>query len=149
MPILALGLLFTSCDKDDNSSLKNLQGHWVYSSTKTEVYVTDPSLKSKIEEYISKKIQENKMSYEFNSDKTYYYYQNYEEPQKGIYKLIDKNTFILDDANTFKSLTQDDSVIYIISDLKDEIIKEFKIDEKKIIKINTIDTFERGLTDKE
>lgn len=65
VPIIALGLLFASCEKEDNSSMKNVQGgHWVYSSTKAEIFVTDPSLKVIIENYIAKKLDENTMSYE-------------------------------------------------------------------------------------
>lgn len=146
VPIITLGLLFTSCDKEDNSSMKNVQGHWVYSTSKTEIFVTDPSLKTTIEDYITKRLDKNKMSYEFNSDKTYYYYQNYEEPLKGIYKSIDKNTFILDDTRGLRSVMRDDSMIYVVSDLKSEIVKELNIDERKIIKINIIDAFERGLS---
>jgi len=146
VPIVILGLFFTSCEKEDNSSTKDVQGHWVYSSTKAEIFVTDPSIKAAIEDYIAEKLDHNKMSYEFNNDKTYYYYQNYEDPLKGIYKPIDKNTFVLDDSRGLRSVMKDDSMIYVISDLKSEIIEKLNIDERKIIKINTIDTFERGLS---
>ncbi|MBB4036119.1 hypothetical protein GGR21_002020 [Dysgonomonas hofstadii] len=148
VPIIALGLLFASCEKEDNSSMKNVQGHWVYSSTKAEIFVTDPSLKVIIENYIAKKLDENTMSYEFNNDKTYYYYQNYEEPLKGIYKSLDKNTFILDDSRGLRSVMKDDSMIYVVSDLKSEIVEKLNIDERKIIKVSTVDTFERGLSEK-
>lgn len=146
MPVVLIGLFFLSCDKDDSAYIRDVQGHWVYLSTKTEILVTDPVLKQNIETYITNKYKEGNISYEFNTDKTFQYYRSYEEPLKGIYKLIDKNTFMLDDSRGIRSVLKDDSVIYVISDLKSEIAKELNIDESKIIKVSTVDTFERGLS---
>jgi len=146
VPIILIGLLFISCDKDDNAVIRDVQGHWVYLSTKTEILVTDPLLKQNIESYISNKYKEGNISYEFNTDKTYQYYKSYQDPMKGVYRLIDKNTFILDDSRGVRSVLKDDSVILVISDLKSEIAKELNIDESKIIKVTAVDTFERGLS---
>jgi hypothetical protein len=143
--ILTLGFLLPSCDREDRVYAKNIEGHWIYTETKAEVYVTDLSLKKTIEDYINNRYKAYKVSYEFKNDKTYYYYKNYTEPLKGIYKIIDKNYFTMDDLQGVKTLSCKDSVIYIVSDIKDEVAQELKIDKNKILKAHTMDTFERGL----
>lgn len=143
--ILTLGFLLSSCDREDNAYTKSIEGHWVYTETKAEVYVTEPSLKKTIEDYINDRNKTYKVSYEFKNDKTYYYYKNYAEPLKGIYKTIDKNYFKMDDLQGLKTLSYKDSIIYIVSDIKDEVARELKIDKNKILKANTMDIFERGL----
>ncbi|GAB6121043.1 hypothetical protein [Dysgonomonas termitidis] len=143
--ILTLGVLLSSCDREESAYAKSIEGHWIYTETKAEVYVTDPSLKKTIEDYINNRYKAYKVSYEFKNDKTYYYYKNYAEPLKGIYKTIDKNYFTMDDKQGIKTLSCKDSVIYIVSDIKDEVVQELKIDKNKILKANTMDIFERGL----
>lgn len=145
IPAFILGFLLSSCDREDNTYVKNIEGHWVYKNTKAEVYVTDPSLKKTVEDYINNRYKAYNVSYEFKNDKTYYYYINYAVPLKGIYKTIDKNYFKMDDSKGVKTLSCEDSTIYILSDLKEEVAQELKIDKSKILKANTMDTFERGL----
>jgi len=144
--ILALSFFLISCEKEDASLIKSVEGHWVYTTTKAEIIVTDPALKEKIQTYIDSQDKELKISYEFNNDKTFHFYQSYKEPLKGIYKMTSKDTFVLDDSRGLRSVIKEDSLIYIIADLKEEIIKELKIDQDKVIKIQVVDTFERGLS---
>ncbi|WP_108821726.1 hypothetical protein [Dysgonomonas sp. Marseille-P4361] len=143
--VMTLGLLFTSCDGDDGSSVQNIEGHWVYSGTKADVYAIDSVDQARIENYIQNRTSDLKLSYEFKNDKTYYYYQSLEEPMKGIVKPIDKEYFIMDDAKGKKTLAAQDSLIYVVSDLKEEIVRELEIDERRLVKALAVDTFTRGL----
>lgn len=142
---IIFGFLLLSCDREDNISVKNIEGHWVYAETKAEVYVTDLSLKKSIEDYIGDRHKAYRVSYEFKNDKTYYYYQNFAEPHKGIYKIIDKNYFEMDDVQGEKTAVREDSLIYVISDLKEDVIRNLKIDRSKILEAKAIDVFKRGL----
>ncbi len=145
--ILIFGFLLSSCDGEEMASTKNIEGHWIYAETKPDVYATDSSIKKKIEEYIENKNAAHKISYEFKNDKTYYCYQNNDEPIKGIFKVIDKNYFTIDnqEEKEVKNIITKDSIIYITYDIKKEIAKELNIDERKIIKANATEIFKRGL----
>ncbi|WP_029904208.1 hypothetical protein [Prevotella sp. 10(H)] len=143
--VIALGFLIQSCDREDSSYTKNVEGHWIHAGTKAEVYVTEPSLKQPIEDYIKNRYKENNVSYEFKNDRTYYFYQNYSEPLKGIYKTIDKSYYQIDDLRGEKSVVREDSSLYVVSDVREEVAKELKLDKNKILKANAMDIFERGL----
>ncbi|MDR1881729.1 MAG: hypothetical protein LBR26_02980 [Prevotella sp.] len=144
--MVTLGFLLSSCDREDSAYAKNIEGHWVYMETKAGVYVTDFSLKKVIEDYINNRYKTCKVSYEFKNDMTYYHYKNYAEPLKGIYKTMDKYYFIMDDIQGEKTLACRDSIICIVSDIKDEVARELKIDKDKILKASATDIFERGLS---
>lgn len=145
LPLAVFVLTFTSCDKDDSSYTKGVEGHWVHISTKAEVFVNDPAIRQKVEDYIVNRNTQYVVSYEFKNDKTYYYYQDYSDPIKGIYKVMDKNMFSMDDSRGVRTVVKEDSMIYIVTDMKSEIAKELNIDESVLVKVNAIDTFERGL----
>lgn len=145
--LVLLSLVFTlsSCGSDDGISTKSIEGHWIYERTKAEVYVTDPSLQIVIKEYIEKRNEAYQVSYEFKNDRTYYYYQNYTEPIKGIYKMMDKDYSKMDDQRGVKSVVRESNSIFVISDMKEEVARELNIDESKIIKATATDYFQRGL----
>lgn len=145
LSVMTLGFLFTSCDGDDGAYTQSIEGHWVYSGTKADIYVTDTTVRKAVEEYILNRNREYKVSYEFKNDKTYYYYQNFEDPLKGIFKLIDKDYFIMDDSQGMKTVAREDTIIYVVSDLREEIARELQIDENKLVKALATDTFKRGL----
>ncbi|MDR2955961.1 MAG: hypothetical protein LBV43_12860 [Prevotella sp.] len=142
---IVLGLSFVSCENDDNTNVKNLEGHWIYAGTKADVHVTDSALKRLVEDYIISRNEACKVSYEFKNDKTYYYYQDLAEPLKGIFRTVDKNYFVMDDVYGIKSMARNDSIIYVISDVREEIIRNLGIDEKVLVKALATDTFRRGL----
>lgn len=143
--IITPAFLLTSCDGDDVDYTKNVEGHWVYAETKADVYVTDSTLTKEVKEYIENRHKSIKVSYEFKNDRTYYFYQNYEEPLKGIYKIVDKDYYMIDDMRGIKTVTREDANIYIVSDMRKEIVKELGIDSNKLVKAIATDTFERGL----
>lgn len=143
--LLSLIFILSSCSGEDSMSTKTIEGHWLYEKTKAEVYVTDPSLQIIIEEYIEKRNETYQVSYEFKNDKTYYFYQNYAEPIKGIYKMIDKDYSKMEDQQGAKTVVIESNSIFIISDLKEEVAQELNIDESKIIKATATDYFQRGL----
>ncbi|NDV79344.1 hypothetical protein [Dysgonomonas sp. 511] len=145
--IMVAAWLFTSCDSlsDDNSALKGIEGHWIYTSTKAEVQVADPSVRQKIIDYIENRYKGYHVSYELKNDKTYYYYINYAEPLKGIYQMTGKNLYSLDDIRGMKTVVRENSYIHIVSDLKEDIASILDIDENTIQKANAVDSFERGL----
>lgn len=145
--LTTLGFLFISCDGDENVYVKDIEGHWIYVETKADVYVSnsDDTLKAAIEEYIENRYNPSKVSYEFKNDKTYYYYQNYAEPIKGIYKIEDKKYFKIDDSRGEKTALNENGSVYVISDLKSEVAEELGIDANKIVKATATDVFEKGL----
>lgn len=145
IPLLIFVLSLTSCDGEDSSFVRDVEGHWLYMETTADVYVTNPDLREAVEDYIITRNDAYNISYEFKNDKSYYYYRNFAEPLKGKYNLIDKSTLILDDPRGKKLLTYEDSLIYLVSDLREEISRELEIDENVIVKANATDIFERGL----
>ncbi|WP_050700778.1 hypothetical protein [Dysgonomonas sp. BGC7] len=149
IPLMALFLSLNSCDKEENTYTKSVEGHWIYSGTKAEVYVTDPSVKQAIIDYIENRYKSYQVSYELKNDKTYYYYINYAEPLKGIYHFTSKNIYSMDDTRGVKTAVQENSTISIISDLKEDVSSILDIDESVIIKANAIDSFKRGLSSEE
>lgn len=145
LSVITLGFLLTSCDGDDSAYSQSIEGHWVYLGTKADVHVTDTTIKKMVDDYISNRNKEYKVSYEFKNDRTYYYYQNYDDPMKGIFKPIDKDYFIMDDLRGMKTVAREDTIIYVVSDLRKEIARELDIDEYKLVKAMATDTFRRGL----
>ncbi|MDU1891619.1 MAG: hypothetical protein E6767_13105 [Dysgonomonas sp.] len=143
--LFILGFLLVSCDGDDSSFVRNVEGHWVYMGTTADVYTTDPDLAEAVEDYIITRNDAYNISYEFKNDLSYYYYQNFSEPLKGKYKLIDKVSLILDDSRGKKLLTCEDSLIYLVTDMRLEVARELGVDEDKIVKAKATDVFERGL----
>lgn len=137
--------LLSSCSNDDTISTKSIEGHWIYVGTKAEVYVTDPSLQAIVKDYIEKRNKTYQVSYEFKNDKTYYYYRNYAEPIKGVYKMLDENCSKMDDQRGLKTVIRESDSIFVITDMKEEVVKELNIDESKIIKVTAKDSFNRGL----
>lgn len=143
--VVIFGLFFVSCDSDGGSDIQEIEGHWVYLGTKADVYVIDAALQRKVEEYIQKKNEADKLSYEFKNDRTYYFYQNLAIPMKGIVKNLGEDSYLIDDARGLRTLSYGDSVIYVVSDLKEEIVRELQIDERMLVKALAVDTFRRGL----
>jgi len=145
LSVITLGFLLTSCDGDDSSYNQSIEGHWVYTGTKADVHATDTTIQKMVEDYIENRNKDCKVSYEFKNDKTYYYYQNYTDPLKGLFKPIDKDYFIMDDLRGIKTVAREDTVIYVVFDMKEEIARELDIDEYKLVKVIATDTFKRGL----
>lgn len=145
LSVITLGFLFTSCDGDDSAYSQNIEGHWIYLGTKTDVHVTDTTIRKMVDDYILNRGKENKISYEFKNDRTYYFYQNNDDPMKGIFKPIDMDYFIMDDIRGMKTVAREDTIIYVVSDLRKEIARELNIDEYKLVKAMATDTFKRGL----
>ncbi|MBK5722212.1 hypothetical protein JGH11_15155 [Dysgonomonas sp. Marseille-P4677] len=143
--LLTFTFLLSSCSSDDGISTKSIEGHWIYVDTKAEVYMTDPSLQVIVKDYIENRYRSYQVSYEFKNDKTYYYYLNYAEPIKGIYKMIDKDFSKMDDQRGVRNVVRESNSIFVISDMKEEVVRELNIDENKIIKATATDSFERGL----
>jgi hypothetical protein len=143
--IITLGASLVSCDSDDSTYTKSVEGHWIYMDTKMEILVSDSTMKQTIEDYIANRNNIYKVSYEFKNDKTYYYYQNYAEPLKGVYKIIDADWFMMDDSRGIRTVVREDSTIYVVSDLKEEIVRNLDLDPDKIVKVSVKDVFERGL----
>lgn len=137
--------LLVSCDGDEGSFAKSFEGYWVFTERQVEIKVTDSNLEEKIQEYISNRADSIQSSYEFKNDKTYYYYLNHSDPVKGIYKILDNNYMMIDDARGIKTVACEDSLIFVISDLKNEVVRELNLDKSKVIKVNITSTFERGL----
>ena len=141
----ALGFSLTSCDGDDSSYSQSIEGHWVYSQTKADIHVTDTSIVAIVEDYVANRNKKYNVSYEFKNDKTYHYYRTYDDPMKGVFKPIDKNYFIMDDLHGMKTVACEDTIIYVVSDLRKEIARELNIEEYKLVKVLVTDTFRRGL----
>lgn len=136
----------TACDKEDNNvSTRNIEGHWVHLRTSADVAVTDLMIKKKIEDHIINHNGAYKISYEFKNDKTFYFYINFAEPVKGVYKMQDKNNFELEDVKGIKTGVYNDGVLYVATDIKKDIAKELEIEEAKIIKAIAINVYQRGL----
>lgn len=145
LSVITLGVLFASCDGEDNAYSQDIEGHWVYIGTKADVHVTDTAIKKMVDDYILNRDKEYKMSYEFKNDRTYYYYLNNNDPMKGIFKPIDRDYFIMDDLRGMKTVAREDTIIYVVSDLRKEIARELDIEEYKLVKAMATDTFKRGL----
>lgn len=144
--VITLGLLMTSCDGDDNASVKNIEGHWLYTETKINISVSDPALKKAAEEYVSKILAKTQISYEFKNDRTYYCHRDNTDPLKGKFKMLDKNYYQLDDIRGEKKVVREDGKIYIISDLRSEIANELSVTQDVIIEATITEVFERGLS---
>ncbi|MDR0824028.1 MAG: hypothetical protein LBN74_02970 [Prevotella sp.] len=142
---ISLAFLMLSCDGDESLSSRSVEGHWLYMDTKIEVSVSDPILKKRVDEYIRKNIKSPRASYEFKNDRTYYYYLDNEDPLKGKFKMLDKNYATLDDSRGLRKLITEDSLIYVLHDLKSEIARDLNINEDKIIEATLTEIYERGL----
>lgn len=144
--IITLGGMFTSCDGYEGADTKAVEGYWIYSGTKADVFAVDSAVQRKVEEYVKNRNSELKISYEFNNDRTYYYYKSLEAPSKGIFKSLDEEYFLMDGPEGMKTLSSNDSVLYIMSDIKEEIVRELDVDSRILVKAFAIDTFSRGLS---
>lgn len=143
--VAASGLLFVSCDRDEGLNVQDIEGYWEYSGTKADVYLVDPVEQEKVEKYVRNRNVENAQSYEFKNDRTYYYYLNNAYPLKGIVKSLDEGQYLMDDERGVKVLSSEDTAIYVVSDLKEEVVRELQIDERKVIRALAVDTFRRSL----
>jgi len=144
--IVTIGLLMTSCDSDDSTSIKNIEGHWLYIENKIDISVSDPDLKKGVEKYIADTLENTQISYEFKNDRTYYCHRDDADPVKGKFKMLDKNYYQIDDIRGEKKIVREDSKIYILTDFKKEIARQMNIPEDKIIEATVTEVFERGLS---
>ncbi|GAB6009844.1 hypothetical protein [Dysgonomonas reticulitermitis] len=144
--IITFGMLMTSCENDDSSSVKNIEGHWLYEGTKINVSASNAVLKKSAEEYIATTLKNTQISYEFKNDKTYYCHRDSTDPLKGKFKMLDKNYYLLDDIRGEKRVVRENDKIIVLSDFKKEIARQLNVAEDAIIEATVTETFERGLS---
>lgn len=144
--VITLGFLMASCESDDSSSVKNIEGHWLYVETRINVSASSPALKESAEEYIAETLKNPQISYEFKNDKTYYCHRDNTEPLKGKFKMLDKNYYQLDDIRGEKTVIRDDDKILVLSDLKKEVAHQLNVAEDAIIEATVTESFELGLS---
>ncbi|MDR1091088.1 MAG: hypothetical protein LBL79_08445 [Prevotella sp.] len=144
--IITFGILMASCENDNNSSVRNVEGHWLYVETKINVSASSAALKKSTEEYIAATLKNAQISYEFKNDKTYYCHRDNTDPLKGKFKMLDKNYYLLDDIRGEKRVVREDNRIIVLSDLRKEIARQLNVAEDAIIEATVTETFERGLS---
>lgn len=144
--IITFGMLMVSCENDDSSSVKNIEGHWLYVGTKINVSASNAALKKSAEEYIATTLKNTQISYEFKNDKTYYCHRDNTDPLKGKFKMLDKNYYLLDDIRGEKRIVRENDKIIVLSDFKKEIARQLNVAEDAIIEATVTETFERGLS---
>lgn len=137
--------ILASCDRDGASDTRNIEGYWLYVDTNVDVILSDTSLVNSVRDYISKNYTIQRASYEFKSNKAYYLYQNYSEPLRGNFEVIDKNYFMLDDAKGYRRVVYADSLIYVMTNMKGDIANGLGISEERILKADLREVFKRGL----
>lgn len=144
--VITFGVSMTSCDAEDTSSIRNIEGHWLYMETKIDVSVQDPILKKAVDEYINTNVNKDQISYEFKNDRTYYFHQNQADPVKGKFKMIDKGYYTLDDVRGETTMVREKDKIYIQHDIRSEIADYLNIDQSNIIEANVTEIYKRGLS---
>ncbi|MDR1706620.1 hypothetical protein [Dysgonomonas sp.] len=144
--IITFGVLMSSCENDISSSVKSIEGHWLYAGTKINVSASTPTLKKSAEEYIAKILENTQISYEFKNDKTYYCHRDNADPLKGKFKMLDKNYYQLDDIRGEKTIIRENDKIFVFSDLRKEIAQHLKVAEDAIIEATVTEIFEQGLS---
>lgn len=143
---LILIFILPSCENEDSSHIKDIEGHWLNVETRINIEVNDPKQKALIEEFVNKSLTKEQISYEFKNDRTYYYRCNNTDPVKGKVKTIDKNYYQLEDIRGDMKVIRENDEIYVISDIKKDIIKELNISSSNLIKVEIIEVFEKGLS---
>lgn len=144
--IISLGLLMSSCENDNSSSARSIEGHWLYAEAKINVSASTPDLKKSAEEYIVKLLENTQISYEFKNDKTYYCHRDNTDPLKGKFKMLDKNYYQLDDIRGEKTVVRENNNIFVFSDLRKEIAQHLNVAEDAIIEATVTEIFEQGLS---
>ncbi|MFV0537018.1 MAG: hypothetical protein ACK5M3_06535 [Dysgonomonas sp.] len=144
--IITFGVLLSSCENDNSSSVKNIEGHWLYAGAKINVSASTPTLKKSAEEYIANSLKNTQISYEFKNDNTYYCHRDNADPLKGKVKMLDKNYFQLDDIRGERTIIRENNKIFVFSDLRKEIAQHLKVAEDAIIEATVTETFEQGLS---
>lgn len=142
--ILAFSL--TSCENEDNSHIKDIEGHWLHAKTQINIEVLDIKKKDSIENHIKELIDNKQISYEFKNDKTYYYHSENTDPIKGKVTTLDKNYFQIEDIRGNMKVLRGENEIYVLSDIKREIIKQLEIPENEVLKVEITEIFKKGLT---
>lgn len=144
--IVTFGILMSSCENDNSSSAKSLEGHWLYAEAKINVSASTPDLKKSAEEYIATLLENSQISYEFKNDKTYYCYRENTDPLKGKFKMLDKNYYQLDDIRGERTVIRENNKIFVLSNLRKEIAQHLNVAEDAIIEATVTETFEEGLS---
>lgn len=144
--IISLGFMMSSCENDNGSSVKGIEGHWLYAEARINVSASTPDLKKSAEEYIAQLMENSQISYEFKNDKTYYCHRDNTDALKGKYEMLDKNYYQLDDIRGKKNIIRENDKIFVFSDLRKEIAQHLNVAEDAIIEATVIETFEEGLS---